>query len=86
MAYTACLGGKLVYDSGVGVGPAHRVYRNDAPVLRGCDPGEIFKTAATDLVHGVQHMAEELGQGKFVPTLMAAVRKDSATGPAAAVP
>lgn len=69
VAYTAYLGGKLVYDTGVGVGPAHGVYRQDAPVLGAGEPGEFFKTAATDLVHGVQHMVAELGQGKFVPAL-----------------
>lgn len=33
VAYTAYLGGKLVYDSGVGVEPPHGVYRADAPAL-----------------------------------------------------
>ncbi|HET9160293.1 MAG TPA: hypothetical protein VFN88_06750, partial [Caulobacteraceae bacterium] len=33
------------------------------------------KTAATDLVHGVQHMAQEVGKGQIVPTLVAAYRK-----------
>ena len=75
VAYTAYLGGKLVYDIGVGVEPAHGVYRADAPALRAGQVRAFVKTAATDLVHGVQHMAQEVGKGQVVPTLVAAYRK-----------
>ena len=75
VAYTAYLGGKLVYDTGVGVEPAHGVYRTDAPALRAGQVRAFVKTAATDLVHGVQHMAQEVGKGQVVPTLVAAYRK-----------
>ena len=75
VAYTAFLGGKLVYDTGVGVEPAHGVYRADAPALRAGQVGDFVKTAATDLVHGVQHMAQEVAKGQVVPTLVAAYRK-----------
>lgn len=71
VAYTAYLGGKLVYESGVGVEPAHGVYRADAPALKTGQGSAFFKTAGTDLVHGVQHMIEELREGKFVPTVVA---------------
>jgi len=54
--------------------------------LGGGPASEFFKTAGTDLVHGVKHMAEELGQGKFVPTLMAATKKVAAGAPAVAAP
>jgi uncharacterized membrane protein len=82
LAYTAYLGGKLVYESGAGVEPAHGVYRSDAPALGDGDAGAFFKAAATDLVHGVQHMAEEVGAGKLAPTLTAGFRKDGeATAP-----
>ncbi len=71
LAYTAYLGGKLVYDDGVGVEPAKGVYRPDAPALRWGQLGAFLETAATDLWHGVQHMVEEVRQGKLVPTIMA---------------
>ncbi len=71
LAYTAYLGGKLVYDVGVGVEPAHGVYRADAPTLKSGQIGAFFRAAGTDLVHGVQHMVQELGKGKFVPTIVA---------------
>lgn len=71
LAYTAYLGGKLVYDDGVGVEPAHGVYRADAPALRRGQLGAFFETAATDLWHGIQHMIEEVAKGKLVPTITA---------------
>jgi uncharacterized membrane protein len=79
VAYTAYLGGKLVYDTGVGVEPAHGVYRADAPSLQAGQVRAFVKTAATDLVHGVQHMAQEVRKGQVVPTLVAAYRKRHAT-------
>lgn len=75
LAYTAYLGGKLVYDVGVGVEPAQGVYRPDAPALKAGQIGPFFKTAATDLAHGVEHMAEEVAKGKLVPTIVTWLRK-----------
>ena len=75
LAYTAYLGGKLVYHVGVGVKPAKGVYRNDAPALESGQVGAFVKTAGTDLVHGVQHMAQEVAKGRFIPTLIAGLRK-----------
>lgn len=75
VAHTAYLGGKLVYDTGVGVEPAQGVYLADAPALRTSQVRAFVKTAATDLVHGVQHMAQDVGKGQVVPTLVAAYRK-----------
>jgi hypothetical protein len=31
--------------------------------------------AGADLVHGVQHMIQEVGKGKIVPTTLAELRK-----------
>ena len=75
LAYTAYLGGKLVYDVGVGVEPAHGVYRSDAPALKSGQVGSFVKTAGTDLVHGVQHMIQEVAKGRLMPTIMASLRK-----------
>jgi uncharacterized membrane protein len=75
LAYTAYLGGKLVYGVGVGVEPAHGVYRSDAPALKSGQVGSFVKTAGTDLVHGVQHMVQEVAKGRLVPTIMALLRK-----------
>ena len=75
LAYTAYLGGKLVYDVGVGVEPAKGVYRTDAPALKSGQVGSFIKTAGTDLVHGVQHMVQEVAKGRLIPTIVTAFRK-----------
>ncbi|MFP5406980.1 MAG: DUF2231 domain-containing protein, partial [Gammaproteobacteria bacterium] len=75
VAYTAYLGGKIVYETGAGVAPAQGVYRDDAPRLQSGQVGEFLEDAATDLVHGVQHMVEEVAQGKLVPTIVASFTK-----------
>jgi uncharacterized membrane protein len=75
VAYTAYLGGKLVYDTGVGVEPARGVYRTDAPALQAGQVRAFVKTAVSDFVHGVQHMAQEVRNGQVVPTLVTAYRK-----------
>ena len=75
LAYTAYLGGKFVYGVGVGVEPAHGVYRSDAPALKSGQVGSFVKTAGTDLVHGVQHMIREVAKGRLIPTIMASLRK-----------
>ena len=85
LAYTAYLGGKLVYDVGVGVKPAKDVYRSDAPALESGQVGSFVKTAGTDLVHGVQHMAQEVAKGRLIPTLIDGLRKrPKASAPTAA--
>ena len=81
LAYTAYLGGKLVYDVGVGVQPAHGVYRSDAPTLRSGQVGAFVKSAGADLVHGVQHMVEEVGKGLLIPTIMTSLRKQPDLAP-----
>ena len=84
LAYTAYLGGKLVYEVGVGVGPVKSVYRADASALKSGQIGSFVKTAGTDFVHGVQHMAQKVAKGRLIPTLIAGFRKQSkASAPAA---
>lgn len=75
LAYTAYLGGKLVYGVGVGVDPAHGVYRADAPALKSGQIVSFIKTAGTDLAHGVQHMVQEVAKGLLIPTIMGSLRK-----------
>lgn len=70
VTYTASLGGMLVYQHGVGVAPADGQFRENAPELG--EPGQtgaFFGEAATDLVHGVKHFAQEVAQGRIAPSL-----------------
>jgi uncharacterized membrane protein len=69
LTYSAYLGGKLVYHHGVGVAPAKGQFRENAPELRPGEMGSFTRDAATDLGHGVEHMAKELAKGKIVPSL-----------------
>lgn len=81
LAYTSYLGGKLVYEMGAGVQPAHGVYRTDAPVLKSGQRGSFLKAAGTDFVHGVQHMVQEVKKGNVVPTITATLRRRPADTP-----
>jgi uncharacterized membrane protein len=81
LGYTAYLGGKLVYDDGVGVAPAKGVYRPDAPRLGKGDTGAFFKDAATDLGHGVEHMVEEVSKGLIIPAIVGGSGKEAAPPP-----
>jgi hypothetical protein len=69
LAYSAYLGGRLVYEFGVGVAPAGGQWRADAPELGAGHPGRFARAAATDLAHGVKHLGQELAKGKIVPWL-----------------
>jgi uncharacterized membrane protein len=75
LAYSSYLGGRLVFDAGVGVEPANGVYRADAPALKAGQIVEFFNAAAADCVHGAQHMIQEVGKGKIVPTVLTALRR-----------
>jgi uncharacterized membrane protein len=88
LAYTAYLGGKLVYQVGVGVEPARGVYRPDAPKLKSGQVASFIKTAGTDFVHGIEHMVEEVAKGKLVPTIVTWLRqrRDLTDHPAAPIP
>ena len=76
LGYTAYLGGKLISDFGVGVAPAKGVYRPDAPELGRAPMTTFAKAAGTDLVHGVEHLVEEVAAGHLVPALIGGSGKD----------
>lgn len=76
LGYTAYLGGSLISKFGVEVEPAGGVYRPDAPALGSAPVSAFAKAAATDLVHGVEHMVEEVGEGQLVPALVGGSDRD----------
>jgi uncharacterized membrane protein len=86
LAYTAYLGGKLVYDDGVGVAPAKGVYRPDAPQLGKDGTGAFLKDAATDLGHGVKHMVEEVSKGLIIPAIVGGSKAEQPAAQPAAPP
>lgn len=70
LAYSAYLGGSLVYKHGVGVKRAGGQHRDNPPELgKGGRNAAFARDAAVDLVHGVKHLGQEVGEGKIVPSL-----------------
>ncbi|MGI8548680.1 MAG: DUF2231 domain-containing protein [Gemmatimonadaceae bacterium] len=69
MSYTAYLGGRMVYEHGVGVRPAGGVLAGAAPEVRLDNAPHVAKLAGEDIVHGAQHAAADLADGKIVPSL-----------------
>lgn len=69
MMYSASLGGKLVYEHGLGVEPAGGLHEDQAPELRPDNLGEVARLAATQIEHGARHAWEHLREGEFAPTL-----------------
>lgn len=71
LAYSAYLGGSLVYKHGVGVKRAGGQYRDNPPELGAAGKSAAFaRDAAVDLVHGVKHLGQEVAEGKIVPSLI----------------
>lgn len=68
-AYSAYLGGTLVYQHGVGVGPAGGTYEGGGPELKTENAGRVAKTIGQDLSQGVQHLVKETVEGKIVPAM-----------------
>ena len=68
VAYSAYLGGRLVYALGVGVEKADGLY-GEPPELTTEDAGRAVSTAARDLGRGVLHTLREIAQGEIAPAL-----------------
>ncbi len=47
----------------------------DAPALTTGQISAFVKAAATDSVHGVRHMIQEVGKGRIAPTILAGLRR-----------
>jgi uncharacterized membrane protein len=82
MSYSAYLGGKMVYEHGVGVKPADGLRDGDAPELVPRRAGEIARRVGTDIERGVAHALEDLRTRDPIP----AIGRRSVERPAAASP
>ena len=69
VAYSAYLGGKMVYEHGVGVKAADGIAEGHAPELRLDRLEELSEHALQDVKDGVRHAAEALADGKIVPAI-----------------
>ena len=72
MAYSAYLGGEIVYRDGVGVDAADGVRQKPVvPELTRETTPRALRTAASDLAKGIQLTVEESAKGDLVPALTA---------------
>lgn len=71
MAYSAYLGGSMVYHEGVGVEAADGVREQPAvPELSRRDAGRALRTAASDTAKGIQLTVEESAKGELIPAIV----------------
>ena len=78
VAYAGYLGGRLVYEYGVGVKLAGGQYRENPPELGTGQTEAFVRDAATDLMHGAMHLGQELAQGRIAPSLGVGLRESPA--------
>jgi hypothetical protein len=69
MGYSAYLGGKMVYEHGVGVKPADGLRDGDSPELSLSQAGEAARRAVADVARGVPRAVDDLRAGRIVPAL-----------------
>jgi hypothetical protein len=71
MAYSAYLGGTMVYHDGVGVEAADGIRERPAvPELSRKDAGKALRVAATDTAKGIQLTVEETAKGDLLPSIV----------------
>mgnify|MGYP002778205073 CR=1 FL=1 len=71
MSYSAYLGGKMVYDHGVGVRPADGLQEDRSTEVRTDNLREVARTASQELSHGVRHAAAEMRSSPMLPAMRA---------------
>jgi uncharacterized membrane protein len=66
-AYSAYLGGNMVYQHGVGVSPAGGLQEDRAPEITVDNLPRVARVTGTSLGSGLRHTLEELGRGELAP-------------------
>ncbi|HEX5520463.1 MAG TPA: DUF2231 domain-containing protein [Longimicrobiaceae bacterium] len=69
MSYSAYLGGKMVYEHGVGVVAAGGTEPGLPPEVRPDNLAEVAQHSAGDIGRGLRHAAEDMMHGDVVPAL-----------------
>ncbi len=85
LSYSAYLGGKMVYEHGMGVKPADGLKHGDSPELTPSQAGEAARRAVADLELAVPHSVEDLRAGRVVPA-MGHTHENPAAAPPSAPP
>lgn len=66
MNYTAYLGGKMVYEHGVGVKPAGGLRGGDAPEIHAANLDEVTQESARRIAHAAKEVVGDLKLGKVL--------------------
>ena len=69
--YSAYLGGKMVYEHGVGVAAAGGLKEGHAPEITPSTLEEAARHAASDVRDGVERAAKNLAEGPYIPAITA---------------
>jgi uncharacterized membrane protein len=69
MTYSAYLGGKMVYEHGVGVNPANGLREAEAPEVTLGNAGEVAQLGARQVIRGAKHAVADLLRGEIAPAL-----------------
>jgi hypothetical protein len=72
MNYTAYLGGKLVYQHGVGVEKAGGVRPENSPELKRGQAARALSASVSSAAHAAKHTVSHLRSGDVAPTLASA--------------
>jgi uncharacterized membrane protein len=84
LGYSAYLGGKMVYEHGVGVKPADGLRYGDSPELAPGHFGEAVRQTVHDVQQSIPRMVEETRAGQIAPALAADVENPTAAPPSSA--
>jgi uncharacterized membrane protein len=81
MTYSAYLGGKMVYEHGLGVRPADGLRDGDSPEILPSTAGEVARRVGRDLERGVTSALDDLRKGDVLPALGKRHENPAATPP-----
>jgi hypothetical protein len=81
LTYSAYLGGKMVYEHGLGVKPADGLRDGDSPELLPSNARDVARRVGRDIERGVSHALEDLRAGKVIPAVGHRHERAAATMP-----
>lgn len=81
LGYSAYLGGKMVYEHGVGVKPADGLRYGDSPELAPGHLGEAVRQTVQDIQQAIPRVIEETRAGHIAPALTGDLENPTAAPP-----
>ena len=81
LSYSAYLGGKMVYEHGLGVKPADGLRDGDSPALSPSEAPSVARRALDDLKQGAAHALADLKAGRIVPAIGESLENPTAAPP-----